>query len=74
VPLPTATNVTGDLRERLAQVKAQIAKKQGKADRRSASFQALLKEQTELQVRLQAMEKEDLESEESFQEVPKVAR
>jgi len=42
----------------LAQVEAQITKKQGKADRRSASHQALLKERTELQARLEAQEKD----------------
>ena len=51
------TNAAEDLRERLAQVEAQIAKKQGKTDRRSASLQALLKERTELQALLQAQEK-----------------
>jgi hypothetical protein len=57
VSMRSQTNAAEDLRERLAQVEAQIAKKQGKADRRSASFQALLKERTELQARLEAQEK-----------------
>ena len=57
VPLRSAANAAEDLYGRLAQVEAQIAKKQGKADRRSASFQALLKERTELQARLAAQEK-----------------
>jgi integrase len=57
VPLRSATNEAVDLQARLAQVEAQIAKKQGKADRRSASLQALLKERTELQARLEAQEK-----------------
>ena len=34
-----------DLHARLAQVEAQIAKKQGKVDQRSASLQALVREQ-----------------------------
>jgi integrase len=57
VPLRSAANAAEDLYGRLAQVEAQIAKKQGKADRRSASLQALLKERTELQARLEAQEK-----------------
>jgi len=57
VPMRSPTNAAEDLRERLAQVEAQIAKKQGKTDRRSASFQALLKERTELQARLEVQEK-----------------
>jgi integrase len=58
VPMREPPNAVEDLRERLAQVEAQIAKKQGKTDRRSASFQALLKERTELQARLEAQGKE----------------
>jgi len=57
VPLRSATNEAVDLRARLTQVEAQIVKKQGKADRRSASLQALLKERVELQARLAAQEK-----------------
>jgi integrase len=57
VPLRSATNEAVDLRARLIQVEAQIVKKQGKADRRSASLQALLKERAELQARLAAQEK-----------------
>jgi len=44
VPMRPPTNTAEDLRQRLAQVEAQIAKKQGKADQRSASLRALLKE------------------------------
>ena len=57
VPLRSATIATEDLHARLAHVEAQISKKQGKADRRSASLQALLREQAELQARLEAQEK-----------------
>jgi hypothetical protein len=57
VPLRSAFNEAVDLQKRLAQVEAQIAKKQGKTDRRSASLQALLKERAELQARLAAQEK-----------------
>ena len=57
VPMREPPNAAENLRERLAQVEAQIAKKQGKTDRRSASLQALLKERTELQARLEAQEK-----------------
>jgi len=57
VPLRSAPAEAVDIQARLAQVEAQIAKKQGKADRRSASLQALLKERTELQARLTAQEK-----------------
>jgi len=57
VPLRSAATATEDLHARLAQVEAQISKKQGKADRRSASLQALLREQAELQARLEAQEK-----------------
>ena len=57
VPLRTAAIAAEDVHARLAQVEAQINKKQGKADRRSASLQALLREQAELQARLEAQEK-----------------
>jgi integrase len=57
VPMREHPNAAEDLRKRLVQVEAQIAKKQGKTDRRSASFQALLKERAELQARLAAQEK-----------------
>lgn len=58
VPLRTPTSVAEELRERLAKIEAQLAKKQGKTDRRSASFQALLKERAELQARLEGLERE----------------
>jgi integrase len=65
IPMRQPTCGAGDLRERLAQVEAQLSKKQGKADRRSASYQALLKERTDLQARLEAMKKKTQESEKS---------
>jgi hypothetical protein len=46
--------VAEDLHARLAQVEAQIAKKRGKVDQRSASLQVLLRERAELQARLEA--------------------
>lgn len=57
VPLRPTADSPEDLSERLAQVEAQISKRQINADRRSASLQALLKERTELQARLDAQEK-----------------
>ncbi len=57
VPLRSAPNAAEDLHARLAQVEAQIAKKQGRVDQRSASLQALLRERAELQARLEAQEK-----------------
>src|SRR5260370_12509251 len=56
-PLRSTPNAAEELHARLTQVEAQIVKKQGKADRRSASLQALLKERAELQARLAAQEK-----------------
>ena len=53
VPLRVAPTTVEDLRTRLAQVEAQIAKKQGKTDGHSASFQTLLKECAELQAQIQ---------------------
>lgn len=64
VPIRSVPTEAEDLQARLAQVEAQIAKKQGKADRRSASLQALLKERAELQTRLDVQEKELKELEE----------
>jgi hypothetical protein len=58
VPLRSPENSTENLHARLVQVEAQIAKKQGKADQRSASLQALLKERAELQTRLEVQEKD----------------
>jgi len=60
VPLRAAPTPAEDLQTRLAQVEAQIAKKQGKTDRRSASFQALLKERVGLQTQIQLQEKGSL--------------
>jgi hypothetical protein len=57
VPMRSPMTEAEEIHARLQQVEAQIAKKQGKADRRSASLQALLKERTELQVRLAAQER-----------------
>ncbi len=57
VPLRSAPNAAEDLQARLVLVEAQIAKKRGRTDRRSASLQALLKERAELQARLAAQEK-----------------
>jgi len=54
VPFRSAANGTGDLQVRLAQVEAQIVKKQSRTDRRSASLQVLLKERAELQAQLEA--------------------
>jgi hypothetical protein len=42
----------------LQKLEAQIAKKQGKVDQRSASMQALLRERAEVQARLEAQEKD----------------
>ena len=58
VPLRIAPTPEEDLQTRLAQVEEQIAKKQGRTDRRSASFQALLKERAELQAHMQRPEKD----------------
>ena len=55
VPLRSALTGTVDLQARLAQVEAQLAKKRGKADQRSASLQALVQERAELQARLEAL-------------------
>src|SRR5260370_881964 len=60
VPLRSATDEAEDLQARLAQVEAQIVKKQGKTDQRSASLQALLKERSELQAQIQLQEKGSL--------------
>ncbi len=48
VPLRSAPKEAEDLHARLGQVEAQIAKKRGKVDQRSASLQALLRERAEL--------------------------
>jgi hypothetical protein len=57
VPLRSPTTEAEETRARLEQVEAQIAKKQGKADRRSASLQALLRERDALQARLEEQER-----------------
>lgn len=51
VPMRSPMTEAQEVNLRLQQVEAQIAKKQGKADQRSASLQALLKERAELQAR-----------------------
>jgi len=51
-------NAAEDLHARLAQVEAQIAKKQGKTDRRSASLLALLQERMEIQSQIEALKKD----------------
>ncbi len=53
VPLRSAATATEDLHARLAYLEARIAKKRGKADRRSASLQALLREQAELKAQVE---------------------
>ena len=57
VPMRSPTTEAEETRARLEQVEAQIAKKQGKADRRSASLQALLWERDALQARLEEQER-----------------
>jgi len=57
VPLRSVTPEAVDVHMRLAQVEAQITNKQGKADRRSASLQALLREQVELKAQIEAQRK-----------------
>jgi hypothetical protein len=56
VPLRSVAAPIEDPRARLAQVEVQIAKKQGKTDRRNASLQALLREQAELKTLLEAQQ------------------
>ena len=51
VPMRSPMTEAEEVNVRLQQVEAQIAKKQGKTDQRSASLQALLKERAELQAR-----------------------
>jgi hypothetical protein len=57
VPMRSPTSEAEEVNARLQQVEAQIAKKQGRVDLRSASLQALLKDRAELQARLEAQEK-----------------
>jgi len=59
VPLRSVAASIEDLRTRLAQVEAQITKKQGKTDRRNASLQALLREQDELKTLIEAQQAHD---------------
>jgi len=58
VPLRPPANTAEQLQARLAQVEAQIAKKRGKADRRSAAMRALRQERAEVQALLEAQEKQ----------------
>ena len=60
VPLRVAPTTAEDLQTRLAQVEEQIARKQGKTDQRSASFQALLKERAALHTQMEMQEKGSL--------------
>src|SRR6266516_4404703 len=57
VPMRSVTTPTEDLQLRRTQLEAQIAKKQGKTDRRNASLRALLQELVEVKARLGAQEK-----------------
>jgi hypothetical protein len=56
VPMRSPLTEVEEIQARLQQVEAQLAKKQGKADQRSASMQALLKERAELQARKTSFE------------------
>lgn len=58
VPMRSATNSTADPAARLVEIAAQIAKKQGRADHRSASLQALVREWAELQAQLEGQRAE----------------
>jgi hypothetical protein len=58
VPMRSVTTSTEDLQLRRTQLEAQIAKKQGKTDRRNASLQALMQELVEVKARIAAQEKE----------------
>ncbi len=58
VPLRSPVTPADDLHARLAQLDAQIAKKQGKADLRSAAMQALMQERTEVIARIEAQRKD----------------
>jgi hypothetical protein len=53
VPLRSAPTVREDLHARLAYLEARIAKKRGKVDQRSASWQALLREQAEIKAQVE---------------------
>jgi len=54
VPMRLPTTEAEEVSARLQQVEAQLVKKQGKTDQRSASLQALVRERAELQARLEA--------------------
>ena len=54
----SVTTPTEDLQLRRTQLEAQIAKKQGKTDRRNASLRALMQELVEVKARIDAQEKE----------------
>ena len=60
VPMRSTPAPAEELQVRLARIEAQIAKKQGKTDRRSASLQALLKERAELHMQMEAQKPEKL--------------
>jgi len=57
VPLRSASHDQENLHTRLAELEAQIAKKQGKADQRSASMRVLQREQAEIQAQIEAQSK-----------------
>ena len=57
VPMRVAPSPAEDMRARLAALEEQIAKKQGKADRRSATMRALLHERDEVKALLEAQER-----------------
>jgi hypothetical protein len=56
VPLRSPKTEAEEIDARLQQVEAQIGKKQGKTDQRSASLQALVRERAELLARLEALQ------------------
>jgi hypothetical protein len=56
VPMRSPLTEVEEVNARLQQIETQIAKKQGKADQRSASLQALLKERAELHARKKSLE------------------
>lgn len=53
----SASSDMEDLQARLAHLEAQIAKKQGKADRQSASIRTLMREIAEIKVLIETQEK-----------------
>jgi integrase len=56
VPIRLPPTEAEEINARLQRIETQLAKKQGKADQRSASLQALLKERAELQARKKSLE------------------